>query len=79
MSIDTEFRTCIFIKYFTQSFDEKYYSISTEEVIQSTKKSSLKWLNGINSEDNIKEEAKEIFISLVNQYFAKEIVQKIEY
>ncbi len=42
------------------------------------KESSLKWLAGINSDDNIKEEAKELFTSLVNEYFKKDIVQKKE-
>lgn len=35
------------------------------------KENCFQWLNEINKEDHIKEEAKELFISLVNQYFAK--------
>lgn len=33
---------------------------------------SLVWLSDVNKKENIKEEAKEIFTSLVNQYFKKE-------
>lgn len=40
------------------------------------KENSFTWLNTINNKDNIKEEAKEIFISLLNQYFAKEVIKK---
>ena len=37
---------------------------------------SLQWLSGINKNDNVKEEAKELFTSLVNQYFKKDIAAK---
>jgi hypothetical protein len=37
------------------------------------KETSLKWLSGINKDDNLKDEAKELFTSLVNQYFKKDI------
>jgi hypothetical protein len=40
------------------------YSIEKEKCFQ--------WLSEVNSKDNVKEEAKELFISLVNQYFKKE-------
>lgn len=40
------------------------------------KENCFMWLNEINQKDNIKEEAKELFISLVNQYFAKEVSAK---
>lgn len=40
------------------------YSIEKENCFQ--------WLNEINKNDNVKEEAKELFISLVNQYFKKD-------
>ena len=41
------------------------YSIEKENCFQ--------WLKEINETDNIKEEAKELFISLVNQYFKKDL------
>lgn len=41
------------------------------------KASSLQWLDGINSDDNIKEEAKELFTGLVNQYFKKDLSKKL--
>lgn len=44
------------------------YSIDKENCFQ--------WLNEVNKSDNIKEEAKELFISLVNQYFSKDIEEK---
>jgi hypothetical protein len=37
------------------------------------KEASLKWLSNINKEDNLKDEATELFTSLVNQYFKKDI------
>jgi hypothetical protein len=37
------------------------------------KVTSLQWLKTINKDDNVKEEAKELFTSLVNQYFKKDI------
>ncbi|MBC7539298.1 MAG: hypothetical protein H7281_10785 [Bacteriovorax sp.] len=43
------------------------YSIEKENCFQ--------WLNEINKTDNIKEEAKELFISLVNQYFKKDCIK----
>ena len=36
------------------------------------KETCFQWLNEVNKVDNIKEEAKELFISLVNQYFKKD-------
>jgi len=36
------------------------------------KENCLQWLSDINKNDNIKEEAKELFVSMVNQYFRKE-------
>ena len=36
------------------------------------KEASLQWRSGINKDDNVKEEAKELFTSLVNQYFKKD-------
>lgn len=44
------------------------YSIDKENCFQ--------WLNEVNKSDNVKEEAKELFISLVNQYFQKDLAQK---
>ena len=41
------------------------YSIDKEHCFQ--------WLNEINKDDNVKEEAKELFTSLVNQYFKKDL------
>lgn len=41
------------------------YSIDKENCFQ--------WLGEVNKDDHVKEEAKELFISLVNQYFAKDI------
>jgi hypothetical protein len=37
------------------------------------KETSLKWLSSINKEDNLKDEATELFTSLVNQYFKKDL------
>lgn len=39
------------------------------------KENSLLWKSGINKTDNIKEEAKELFTSLVNQYFKNDIAE----
>jgi hypothetical protein len=36
------------------------------------KETSMQWLKGINRQDNVKEEAKELFTSLVNQYFKQD-------
>lgn len=44
------------------------YSINKENCFQ--------WLNEVNKTDNVKEEAKELFISLVNQYFKKDLLVK---
>ena len=33
------------------------------------KENCFQWLNEVNKDDHVKEEAKELFISLVNQYF----------
>lgn len=44
------------------------YSIEKENCFQ--------WLNEINKSDYVKEEAKELFISLVNQYFRKDVEKK---
>jgi len=44
------------------------YSIDKENCFQ--------WLNEVNKTDNVKEEAKELFISLVNQYFQKDKEKK---
>jgi len=49
-------------------YNRGIYSIDKENCFQ--------WLNEINKNDNVKEEAKELFISLVNQYFAKSILKK---
>ncbi|MBP9681959.1 MAG: hypothetical protein KBD76_11180 [Bacteriovorax sp.] len=35
------------------------------------KENCFQWLNEVNKDDHVKEEAKELFISLVNQYFSK--------
>jgi hypothetical protein len=40
------------------------------------KENCLVWLAEINKSDNVKEEAKELFISLVNQYFKKDLNKK---
>ena len=40
------------------------------------KENCFKWLDEINKIDNIKEEAKELFVSLVNQYFKKDYEKK---
>ncbi|MDO9183201.1 MAG: hypothetical protein Q7U04_12370 [Bacteriovorax sp.] len=45
------------------------YSIEKENCFQ--------WLNEVNKTDNVKEEAKELFISLVNQYFKKDLVKPV--
>lgn len=45
------------------------YSINKENCFQ--------WLNEINKTDNVKEEAKELFTSLVNQYFKKDTEKKV--
>lgn len=37
------------------------------------KDNCFQWLSSINKKENIKEEAKEIFTSLVNQYFSKDL------
>ena len=37
------------------------------------KENCFQWLNEVNKKENVKEEAKEIFTSLVNQYFSKEL------
>jgi hypothetical protein len=42
------------------------------------KENSLQWLQGINRDENIKEEAKELFTSLVNQYFKKDITKRVK-
>lgn len=39
------------------------------------KENCFQWLNEINKSDNVKEEAKELFISLVNQYFKKDCIK----
>lgn len=39
------------------------------------KENCFKWLSEINKDDHIKEEAKELFISLVNQYFKKDVTK----
>lgn len=44
------------------------YSIDKENCFQ--------WLTQVNQTDNVKEEAKELFISLVNQYFQKDDEKK---
>lgn len=44
------------------------YSIDKENCFQ--------WLTQVNHTDNVKEEAKELFISLVNQYFQKDDEKK---
>lgn len=40
------------------------------------KENCLQWLSDVNKCDNVKEEAKELFISLVNQYFQEGIQKK---
>jgi hypothetical protein len=40
------------------------------------KENSLLWRESINHPENIKEETKELFTSLVNKYFAKDIEEK---
>lgn len=42
------------------------------------KEASLQWRKGINKDDNVREEAKELFTSLVNQYFKKEIEASVK-
>lgn len=49
-------------------YNRGIYSIDKENCFQ--------WLNEVNKTDNVKEEAKELFISLVNQYFKKDIEKK---
>lgn len=44
------------------------YSLERENCFQ--------WLSEVNKEDHVKEEAKELFVSLVNQYFAKSNIRK---
>ena len=42
------------------------------------KESCFQWLSEVNNKENIKEEAKELFTSLVNQYFSEDLaVQKV--
>lgn len=43
----------------------------TKGIYSLEKENCFQWLNEINHADNVKEEAKELFISLVNQYFTK--------
>lgn len=43
----------------------------TKGIYSLEKENCFQWLNEINHTDNVKEEAKELFISLVNQYFTK--------
>lgn len=40
------------------------------------KDSCFSWLSEVNKKENIKEEAKELFTSLVNQYFRKDLVEQ---
>ena len=42
------------------------------------KENCFAWLSEVNQTDNLKEEAREIFNSLVNQYFAREVQKKAE-
>ena len=48
----------------------------TRGIYSIEKENCFKWLNEINKKDNIKEEAKELFVSLVNQYFKEDIEKK---
>lgn len=41
------------------------------------KENCFQWLNEVNKSDNVKEEAKELFISLVNQYFKKDVEKNL--
>jgi hypothetical protein len=43
----------------------------TRGIYSLEKENCFQWLTEINKEDHVKEEAKELFISLVNQYFTK--------
>lgn len=45
----------------------------TRGIYSIDKEHCMLWLNEINKTDNVKEEAKELFISLVNQYFQKDV------
>lgn len=39
------------------------------------KEQSFLWLKSVNDKENIKEEVKELFVSLVNQYFKKDLAE----
>jgi hypothetical protein len=45
----------------------------TRGIYSIEKENCVKWLSDINRKDNVKEEAKELFVSLVNQYFKKDL------
>ena len=40
------------------------------------KENCFRWLGQVNRDENVKEEAKELFISLVNEYFKKDLQPK---
>ncbi len=44
----------------------------TRGIYSIDKENCFQWLSEINKDDHVKEEAKELFVSLVNQYFAKD-------
>ncbi len=48
----------------------------TRGIYSIEKDNCFQWLNEINKNDHVKEEAKELFISLVNQYFTKNETNK---
>jgi hypothetical protein len=41
------------------------------------KENSFQWLSAVNASANVKEEVKELFISLVNQYFKKDMEKSV--
>ncbi|MGZ3787963.1 MAG: hypothetical protein ACXVLQ_05535 [Bacteriovorax sp.] len=49
----------------------------TRGIYSINKENCFQWLNEVNKNDNVKEEAKELFISLVNQYFAQSNEKKL--
>lgn len=48
----------------------------TKGIYSIDKENCFQWLSEINKEDHVKEEAKELFISLVNQYFSNSVQEK---
>lgn len=56
----------------------KGYIVYSRGVYNISKENCFKWLSTINAPVNLKEEAREIFNSLVNQYFTQEVQKTSE-